>query len=73
MAYESKALKSLFKNAEKRAALFAVLVGEEELKKEALTIKNMRTKEQTSVTLADFENVASQIVEEELIELNEER
>ncbi len=73
MAYESKALKSLFKKAEKRAALFAVLVGEEELKKEVLTIKNMRTKEQTSVTLADFENVASQIVEEELIELNEER
>ncbi len=73
MAYENKALKSLFKKAERRAALFAVLVGQEELEKEVLTIKNMRTKEQTSVALADFENVANQIIEEELIELNEER
>lgn len=73
MAYENKALKSLFKKAERRSALFAVLIGQEELEKEVLTIKNMRTKEQTSVALADFENVANQIIEEELIELNEER
>jgi len=73
MAYESKALKALFKKAEKRSALFAILIGEEELEKEMLTIKNLRTKEQTSVALADFDSVANQMVEEELIELNEER
>jgi histidyl-tRNA synthetase len=62
----------LFKKAEKRSALFAILIGEEELEKEMLTIKNLRTKEQTSVALADFDSVANQMVEEELIELNEE-
>ncbi|MFA6780781.1 MAG: histidine--tRNA ligase [Bacilli bacterium] len=73
MAYESKSLKALFKKAEKRSALFAILIGDEELEKEVLTIKNLRTKEQTSVALADFDNVANNIVEEELVELNEER
>ena len=73
MAFESKSLKALFKRAERRAALFAILVGSEELDKRLLTIKNMRTKEQSSVAVDDFDRVAEQIVEEEINSLGEER
>lgn len=73
MAYESKPLKTLFKRAERRASLFAVLIGTEELEKQVITIKNMRTKEQSSVALSDFERVAEQIIEEEINSLGAER
>ncbi|MFA7378596.1 MAG: His/Gly/Thr/Pro-type tRNA ligase C-terminal domain-containing protein, partial [Bacilli bacterium] len=66
-------LKALFKKAERRAALFAILVGEEELKKQVVTIKNMRTKEQSEVALEDFDRVAEQIVEEEITSIGEAR
>ncbi len=73
ISYEVKQLKALFKKAERRAALFAILVGEEELKKQVVTIKNMRTKEQSEVALEDFDRVAEQIVEEEITSIGEAR
>lgn len=73
MAFEAKPLKALFKKAERRSALFAVLVGTEELEKQVVTIKNMRTKEQSSVALDDFDRVAEQVVEEEIASIGEAR
>ncbi|MFA5421294.1 MAG: histidine--tRNA ligase [Bacilli bacterium] len=73
MSYEVRPLKTLFKRAERRAALFAVIVGSEELEKNVITLKNMRTKEQSVVALDDFERVAEQVVEEEIIAIGETR
>jgi len=64
VAYERKPLKTLFKKAERRNAYFAVIVGKDELAKNALTIKNMQTQEQSTVSIADLEAVAETLFAE---------
>ena len=44
-----------FKKAEKRRAKFAIIVGEEELNKGVVQLKNLKTQEQREIKLADLE------------------
>jgi histidyl-tRNA synthetase len=47
--YEHKSLKSSIKAAVKKEALYAVIIGDEEMKKNQVTIKNLQTQEQQLV------------------------
>lgn len=51
---EGNSISSMFKKAEKRNARFAILVGEEELKTNTVQVKDVDTKEQITVALADL-------------------
>lgn len=47
--YEDKALKALFKRAERAKAKFAVIIGEDEVKNEVMQIKDLEKEEQVTV------------------------
>ena len=64
MNYEVKSLKSLFKIASRNNAKLAVIIGEDELTKNTLTVKNMLTGEQTSLKKENWENVLSDLLKE---------
>jgi histidyl-tRNA synthetase len=49
MDYENKSLKAQMRRADLLGARFVVMIGEDELKAGAATLRDMRTKEQTSV------------------------
>ena len=51
---EGNSMGSMFKKAEKRRAKFAVIVGENEVISNTVNIKNMDTKEQVTIALADI-------------------
>ena len=73
--YEVKSLKSLLKTAVKKNARFALILGEEEVMKGQVTVKNLKTQEQTSIGLDDLVRVLQTMVNEsrseEAIEENE--
>lgn len=50
-----KSLKANFKQAEKLGAIYAVIIGEEELNNGVVKIKNLVTRDEDTVELADFE------------------
>jgi len=62
--YEVKSMKSLLKTAVRKNAKFALIIGEDELAKNELTIKNLKTQEQTSVSLDDMIHVLQSMVNE---------
>lgn len=64
MNYEVKSLKLLFKIASRNNAKLAVIIGEDELTKNTLTVKNMLTGEQTSLKKENWENVLSDLLKE---------
>ena len=49
MCFEEAKLGNMFKRAERKGAKYAVIIGEDEVKKEEVVIKNLVTTEQTSV------------------------
>ena len=51
-----KSIKNNFKNAEKLNSIYAVIIGEDEIKNGKVTIKNLSTKEEDIVTLKEFED-----------------
>ncbi len=55
--YEVKSMGSLFKTANRKKAKFAIIVGEDEVAKKEVAVKNLKTQEQTLVKLEDLENV----------------
>lgn len=55
--YEVKSLKSLLKTAVKKEASFALIVGEDELLNNQVTVKNLKTQEQTSIKIEDLPRV----------------
>lgn len=55
-AGEIKSFKANFKQAEKLGAIYAVIIGEEELANGEVTVRNLYTREESKVTLAEFEN-----------------
>lgn len=57
-------LSSAFKKAERRKAKFALLVGEEELEKGTANLKNLATKEQKEISLAELEEELDEAFEE---------
>lgn len=62
--YEVKSLKSLLKIAVRKNAKFALIVGEEEIAKKRVTVKNLKTQEQTSIELDDMIRVLGTMLNE---------
>ena len=55
--YENKSLKSQMRKANRTGAAYSVIIGENELRKEIFSLRNMRTGEEKAVPLkklADF-------------------
>ncbi|HHY90696.1 MAG TPA: histidine--tRNA ligase [Clostridiales bacterium] len=52
--YMNKSMKAQFKTADRLNAAYAIIVGEDELRRNAVLIKDMRTGEQTEVALNDI-------------------
>ena len=57
MNYATKSMGSLFKAANRKNAKFAIIVGEDEFNKKEVSVKNLKTQEQTLVKLVDLDNV----------------
>ena len=57
MNYATKSMGALFKAANRKNAKFAIIVGEDEVAKKEVAVKNLRTQTQTLVKLDDLENV----------------
>ena len=60
--YEVKSLKSLLKTAVKKNARFALIMGENEVLSGQVTVKNLKTQEQTSIKLDDMVRVLKDMV-----------
>lgn len=58
IGYKSASVKSQMRTANKANPNFVVLIGEEEIVKNQVTVKNMKTGEQTSIALEEFERFA---------------
>ena len=56
ICYENKSFNSMFKKAERRNATLALIIGDDELNKEEITIKELETKEQTTIPIAELKN-----------------
>ena len=54
ICYDDVKIGNMFKRAEKKQAKLAIIIGEEEIKNESVIIKNMESKEQITVALADM-------------------
>ena len=65
-AYGVKSLKSMFKSADRKHAKFAIIVGEDEIEKKQIKVKNLKTGEQTDVKLEDMAMVLRSMVNEYL-------
>ena len=63
-AYHVKSLKSVFKVAERKRAKFAIIVGEDEIEKRQIKVKNLQTQEQTDVKLDDMALVLRSMLNE---------
>lgn len=72
VCYEVKSPKSAIKTALRRGAYCAILVGEDELAKKQVTIKNLTTQEQTSVAISDLGDVASDIIAKRYVDVEGE-
>lgn len=66
--YQVKSVGSLLKLAVKKNAKFAIIIGEEEMEKGRVNVKNLRSQTQTSVELEDL----AQTLESLIIEYEEE-
>ncbi len=64
MNYENKSFKSQFKLASKCAAKFAIILGEEELNKGEIKVKNLKTQEQTYIKIEDMPVVLNDMLNE---------
>lgn len=63
MDYESRTLKANFKQAERLDAKFVIIVGEDEIKANKLTVKNMVTKEENKIDNAEIINYLTEELE----------
>ena len=64
ICYEEKSFKQLFKKAEKKGAKFALIIGEDEVKNEEVTVKNLKTEEQFKVSYQEIVHKAFHLVDE---------
>ncbi|HBF68347.1 MAG TPA: histidine--tRNA ligase [Firmicutes bacterium] len=61
---EIKSFKALFKIATRKKAKFAIIIGDDELKDKKLTVKNLKSQEQTTISLEDAERMLPSMIEE---------
>ena len=59
MCYEDVKLANMFKRAERKGAQFVIIIGEDEVNKEEVVIKNLKTTEQKSCSLEKLVEVIS--------------
>ena len=62
--YEVRSMKSLLKTAVRKSAKFALIIGEDEVLKGQVTVKNLKSQEQTSIKLDDMIRVLTTMVNE---------
>ena len=72
MNYSTKSMSSLFKTASRKGAKFAIIVGEDEMAKKEVAIKNLKTQEQTLVKLEDLDNVLHTLLEKYYVDRDAE-
>lgn len=72
MCYEQKSFKSLFKIAERKHSKFAIIIGDDEIEKNELTVKNLKTQEQTIVKTEDMVRVFKSLLEDYMHDLQKE-
>ena len=60
LCFEEAKLGNMFKRAERKGAKFAIIIGEDEVQKQEVVIKNLATTEQTSVPVSDLIEKISQ-------------
>ena len=65
MGYELKSLKSQMRRADKFGAAYVLIIGEDELQKGIAILRNMVTKEQSEIILADVENILIEEIRKE--------
>ena len=70
MCYEDVKLGNMFKRAERKGAQFAIIIGEDEVNKEEVVIKNLKTTEQKSCPLDKLVCVISEEMGEECCDGN---
>lgn len=63
ICFENKSFGQMFKKAERRNALVAIILGEEEIKNKTATVKNLETQTQKTVKIDDLVNT----IDEELM------
>ena len=63
MNYVSKSMGSLFKTANRKGTKFALIIGEDEVARKEVAVKNLKTQEQTMVKLEDLENVLHSLID----------
>ena len=63
ICYEDKSFKQLFKKAEKKQAKFAIIIGEDEVKNEEVTVKNLATEEQFKVSYQEIVHTAFHLID----------
>lgn len=66
VCYEAKSMGAMFKKAERREATLALIIGEDELNNNMITIKNLGTKEQTQINLQDLQSYLDNFFDIEL-------
>lgn len=65
VCYEIKSMKSIIKTGLRRSAKFIGIIGEDELAKNQITIKNLSSQEQSTVNIEDIAEVASSLFGEQ--------
>ena len=70
MNYSTKSMGAMFKTASRKGAKFAIIVGEDEIAKKEVAIKNLKTQEQTMVKLEDLENVLHSMIDKFYADIN---
>lgn len=65
VCYEIKSMKSIIKTGLRRNAKFIGIIGEDELVKNQITIKNLSSQEQSTVNIEDIAEVASSLFGEQ--------
>ena len=73
MNYATKSMGALFKTATRKGAKFAIIVGDDEIARKEVAIKNLKSQEQTMVKLEDLENVLHSMIDKYYADLNAAR
>ena len=63
--FEGGKLGAMLKKAVKKGALYAIIIGEDELNKNSLQMKNLITEEQTELTVSEYLDAIKQMQEHE--------
>ncbi len=72
-SYEIKSFKAQFKTAERKRCIFAIIIGDDEVKAGTVKVKNLKTQEQTDISAKDAFKVLTSMVSDYEAEEEEKR